>query len=279
MPRSEDSVWTNFKNELGPDGKPRFICLYCNAIFATKNATRAKKHLVKDCVQAPTEIKKKYIWTVMQQSYAPKAGISLSETSSPDSEIETNSVTCLSVPLSLSVQSPLVQETEITPSAQQASNSSSKALIPSGSSNSRTLISYFLDSVSSSEQNNITEALSRAIFATASPLSIVDNEFWRDFFKLVRPGWNPTTRHVLSNYLLEREFNKVSSANKILIEASSALVLMSDGWSCISNESHIQFFVCTPVPPKYVNFSTWWKVSGNFTSLKAAAIFPLFVSF
>nr|XP_047137782.1 uncharacterized protein LOC124814290 [Hydra vulgaris] len=88
----------------------------------------------------------------------------------------------------------------------------------------------------------------QAIYATASPFRMSENSFWANFFKKIRPGWSPPNRYALSHNLLDTVYNQVNKFIQDLISQSETFVLMTDGWSCISNDSHIQIMLATPTP-------------------------------
>ncbi|KAK5644802.1 hypothetical protein RI129_006102 [Pyrocoelia pectoralis] len=74
---------------------------------------------------------------------------------------------------------------------------------------------------SSSSSDMLSQSLAKAIFVSASPLSMVEHPLWIDFFKRIRPS---------------------SYRNKEL-EEERYLHLKCDGWSNLKNESIINFIV------------------------------------
>jgi hypothetical protein len=52
----------------------------------------------------------------------------------------------------------------------------------------------------------------------------------------------------MSNRLLDDWVQKVEVVNHKKIAGATTLAIMSDGWSCVSGDSHIQFLVSTPEP-------------------------------
>ncbi|CAI6369789.1 unnamed protein product [Macrosiphum euphorbiae] len=110
--------------------------------------------------------------------------------------------------------------------------------------------------MNANEKKNIDVLLARAVYATAAPLSLVDNYYWTEFFKALRPAYKPPTRHLVSNKLLDDEFSKVKEHTTICIADSDALGVMCDGWTNIRNESIINFVVTTPKPIFYKSLPT-----------------------
>ena len=109
-------------------------------------------------------------------------------------------------------------------------------------------ISPFIDRTSLIEQREIEISLARAIYVSATPLSITENRWWRQFFHKIRPAFQIPSRHLLSNSLLMNEKKTVHSLIKDLASDSKCITVSADGWSCIANESHIQTLFFTPEP-------------------------------
>lgn len=86
------------------------------------------------------------------------------------------------------------------------------------------------------------ELLSRAIFTSATPFSIVENQNWLKFFKTLRPTYNPPSRKTISTTLLEKEY--LRTYNKVyenILEAKVYAVQL-DGWSnirCVTSIMHL----------------------------------------
>ena len=58
-----------------------------------------------------------------------------------------------------------------------------------------------------------------------------------------------TTGHIaMSDVLLQEWVKAVEVENSNKITESPVLAILSDGWSCVSGNSHIQFLVSTPEP-------------------------------
>lgn len=84
--------------------------------------------------------------------------------------------------------------------------------------------------------------LSRAIFTSATPFSIVENQNWLKFFKTLRPTYNPPSRKTVSTTLLEKEY--LRTYNKVyenILEAKVYAVQL-DGWSNIRCVTSIMYF-------------------------------------
>jgi hypothetical protein len=70
-------------------------------------------------------------------------------------------------------------------------------------------------------------------YSTATPFSIVENDYWIQFFKDLRPSFIPPSRHLISNKLLDDEYIQMSiNVNKKVNEAF-VFEIQIDGWSNI----------------------------------------------
>ena len=67
-------------------------------------------------------------------------------------------------------------------------------------------IRRFFYSMEEHSQRNADECLARAVYATGSPLMLTGNVYWKRFLNVLRPAYNPPTRHALSTNLLDAEF-------------------------------------------------------------------------
>lgn len=106
------------------------------------------------------------------------------------------------------------------------------------------------------EQTKASEMLCRAMYVTASPLNLVENQYWSDFFKFLRPAYKLPSRHEVSNTYLDREYAKVSTNVSERIAAANTVALICDGWSNVRNESIINFIATTPLPVFYKSLPT-----------------------
>ena len=102
-------------------------------------------------------------------------------------------------------------------------------------------------------QEQLNQALAKAILISGSPLSLVEHPLWISFFKEIRPSYTLPTRKRISCTCLDAEFNSVQSEIKEELHNSKNLHLQCDGWSNIRNESIINFVVTTP-EPRFVDF-------------------------
>ena len=106
----------------------------------------------------------------------------------------------------------------------------------------------FSDSMSSHESKQVDLLFAKAIYCSAAPLSMFATPHWEQFFHRLRPAWNPPSAFKLSNSLLDEWTGKVSEESIVRFSSAPVLAMLSDGWSCVSGDSHIQFLMTTPKP-------------------------------
>lgn len=73
--------------------------------------------------------------------------------------------------------------------------------------------------------------LARAVFATAAPLSLVENPYWKKFFAAIRPAFKPPNRQMMSNTLLEEVYAETSCKVQEVTANAASVGLLCDGWS------------------------------------------------
>ena len=65
-------------------------------------------------------------------------------------------------------------------------------------------------------------------------MSLIDNKYWKTFLKNLRPAYQLPSGYEVSNTLLDKEFNRISSnVQKKSIAKADSVGLMCDGWSNI----------------------------------------------
>ncbi|XP_047984673.1 uncharacterized protein LOC125225144 [Leguminivora glycinivorella] len=92
------------------------------------------------------------------------------------------------------------------------------------------------------------KALARAIYVTGQPLSILEHPLWKRALQLLRPGYNPPSRKVLSTVLLDEEYADVKQKVTEKIEEANVLHLAADGWTNVRKDSIINIIIYTPKP-------------------------------
>ena len=98
--------------------------------------------------------------------------------------------------------------------------------------------------------------LARAIYASATPFSMVENPHWKNFFHAIRPSYVVPSRYKITEPLLDSEYDKIHIETLAAVSASDSAGLMCDGWSNIRNEAIINFVVSLPKSIFWKSFHT-----------------------
>lgn len=93
------------------------------------------------------------------------------------------------------------------------------------------------------------------------PLSLTENVYWQEFFNIINPGFEPPSRHELSNKYLDNNYQEVKKRVDDKINSAISVGVQSDGWSNINGEGIINFVVTTPQPVFFKSLET--KVSSQ----------------
>ncbi|XP_065681001.1 uncharacterized protein LOC136094823 [Hydra vulgaris] len=232
-------------------------CIFCGKQFVN-NATCMKQHLVKNCKNVSNDVKQKF--NIKGSSFTTKlvAEIAVSSSEDEDDEDFDNGNNSIVSNNSSPVFCDLVDFSVVTPSESSQSVQSSSSVnttatepLPSSSLSSvRNLhnIKCWIDTCDQKTPEDLEITFSKAIYGTATAFSIVDNPLWREFFRQLRPAWNPPSRYKLAGPLLKLWHSRIETEISVLIKISLGCVLMSDGWSDVCNDNHIQFLLSTPKP-------------------------------
>ncbi|XP_025419309.1 uncharacterized protein LOC112689689 [Sipha flava] len=105
-----------------------------------------------------------------------------------------------------------------------------------------------MDGMNSNEQENLWKLLATAIYSTATPFSIVENDYWIQNFKGLRPSFIPPSRHLISNKLLDDEYIQMSTNVNKKVHEAFVFRIQIDGWSNIRNEPIMNIIITTPEP-------------------------------
>jgi hypothetical protein len=109
-------------------------------------------------------------------------------------------------------------------------------------------LTTFLDVCTPQEKAKLDVLFARAIYSTATPFHIVENHYWIEFFRHLRPAYKLPSRHCISNPLLNKEYELMQEEVNIKMQAADALTLVSDGWTDNTGNSIINVLFCTPKP-------------------------------
>ncbi|XP_059589234.1 uncharacterized protein LOC132252439 [Alligator mississippiensis] len=105
-----------------------------------------------------------------------------------------------------------------------------------------------MDKMSKEDQEKADERLARAIFASGTPLSITENQYWKEHYKLIHPSYKLPSLYHLSHSLLDREYDRVQTMVIQRIGQGESLTLMSDGWTDIQGNPLLNIMLATSEP-------------------------------
>ncbi|XP_011860387.1 PREDICTED: uncharacterized protein LOC105557685, partial [Vollenhovia emeryi] len=225
---------------LSQNGKRQATCKYCNTKYEFPNATRMRKHLLTLCTKIAADVKEAI----------PGHSTDLTTRSIPTVFIQEDKDK--DDPMPIASTSSSGDEHALASRYRQSSQASSSSLpLPLPSTNKLLskkckLMTGYADFITAKEQEKMDEAIARAVYATATPLSIFENLHWQAAFKLIRPAYKPPSRFLLSNMLLEAEHERVQVSINENINNAKCLCLLSDGWTNCRGEGIINFIITTP---------------------------------
>lgn len=254
MPKRKSDIWEHYR--LTKDSVSDVAsCVFCDAKFKV-NATRMKKHIARDCKGCPFPVKDQYSDEVAMSSFRLKTDIPVSDiadTGKVVPQLNNFSLSCVrdTNPCASAVEC----SSELVADQGKASTTGSNLATAIQSSSAATAgrhqqstMPKFTDTVSNHESNQLDTLFAKAIYCSAAPLSMFETSHWNQFFRRLRPAWNPPSSYKLSNSFLDLWKGKVADECMERFKAAPILAMMSDGWSCVSGDSHIQFLMSTPKP-------------------------------
>ncbi|KAL1914977.1 uncharacterized protein VTP21DRAFT_7682 [Calcarisporiella thermophila] len=93
----------------------------------------------------------------------------------------------------------------------------------------------------------VDELLAKALFSEGVAFDFVENEYFRQFLKKIRPGYNPISRSRLADSILSKIFGDVKQELDQSLENSENICLLTDSTS-IRGEVVMIFVITTPKP-------------------------------
>lgn len=137
-----------------------------------------------------------------------------------------------------------------------ASTSASRTGTAVSSSGTASGIRSFFDHITEDEKESLDALLAKAIYSSGVPFAIVDNSYWKDFFKKLRPCYDLPSRFKLSHGLLETEYKEIKATVQNTVRSAQSVGVQCDGWSNIRNQAIFNFIVTTPSPILYKTMCT-----------------------
>ncbi|KAF7247088.1 Zinc finger BED domain-containing protein 4 [Varanus komodoensis] len=240
MPNQKTGVWHHY-TETTEGKKIIGQCKYCGQTYAN-NATRMKRHLT-ICKKCPERVQSSYK-KLLQLSAGTTSGKSLLQ-----ELIEfgnSSEATIFPKVNTESVKLPALGKVEAGPSFSRSVPQDMQSM--SSCSGQPSFLAKFVDKMSKEDQERADETLARAIFASRIPLSITENQYWKEHYKLIRPSYKLPSRYRLSHSLLDREYNRVQTMAVQRISQTEALTLISTGWTNIQGKSLLSIMFAMPEP-------------------------------
>lgn len=201
-----------------------FKCKYCGQVYA-RHSTRMSIHLQK-CIGCPGSIKDSLADRSKHKKESRKTDIKRRSSESED---------------------PLSDEENST-SMMQISNDNSYYNDTQNDTN-------FLDRMTKQRQRYCEELLAKAIYATNTPLNIIENSHWKTLLNTLSPAFQLPTQNHLSTTLLETTFESVKKSVDQKVRDAISVGLQCSYRSNAKNEGTIHFVLTTPEPVLYKTIS------------------------
>ena len=166
----KDTVHQHFESKT-QNGRPWSKCRYCPWAASGSDRQRLMKHLA-ECADAGVDTR-----TRAEMRYAELY-----------SKGKRSADTAFTAPMSMGAST--------SSSAQPPRNSS--GTIPSISSG----LKRWIDDCSSDEKSRLDEALAEMFYQLGLPFSLVDDDIFRAFIKLLRPAYEPPSRKQLAGPMI-----------------------------------------------------------------------------
>jgi len=106
----------------------------------------------------------------------------------------------------------------------------------------------FFDVVSAAEKTRLDKLWAESVFTNNWSFNAVENPFLKEFFKAIRPGWQPPSAYQLSHGLLDETYSGVSKEIKETMAKATSFTLQLDGWSDVNSASLINVAVYAGQP-------------------------------
>jgi hypothetical protein len=96
-------------------------------------------------------------------------------------------------------------------------------------------------------REKIDRLLAKAIYSTGIPLDVMENPYWVDLFKVLRPHYKPPLKMHLTTLLLNEVYDDVRNSLNDLIRNEMVLYITTDAWPTSSETSSpIRCVIRTP---------------------------------
>ncbi|XP_008102170.1 uncharacterized protein LOC103277764 [Anolis carolinensis] len=238
MPNQKTGVWHHY-NETSNGKKIVGQCKYCGQTYAN-NATRMKRHLT-ICKNCPERTQSSYR-KLLQLSTGTTSGKSLlQELIEFGSSSETTNLPNIKTE-NAELPAFKKREAEASFSGQQDTKYTGRCSGQFG------FLAKFADKMSKEEQERADETLARAIFASGMPLSLTENQYWREHYKVICPSYKLPSGYHLSHNLLDSEYSRVQKLVVQRISQVKLLTLLANVYVDIQETSLLSIMFATPEP-------------------------------
>lgn len=102
-------------------------------------------------------------------------------------------------------------------------------------SRTRTILTNFLDSVSTEQKQRIDNYIGRFFVGCNIPFSIIDSSFFKEMVRELRPAYSPPCSKTLSTSILDKIYENVLTEDGRKLSAES--VMLIDGWKNSANNT------------------------------------------
>lgn len=102
---------------------------------------------------------------------------------------------------------------------------------PSASKKRKLDSPLFVDSMSTTQQDDLEQELCQWIFAAGLPFSVVEHPAFKKFMSKARPSFEVPKRKRLSTTLIQREYDRQWAKLQKTLEATERVGIVSDGWT------------------------------------------------
>jgi len=188
MPKAKTDIWKHFMlYTKGSHHKETFaVCNFCNSEFKV-NATRMKKHLVRDCRHCPKTIKAKYEEQIETSCFKLKSNCIISDRKPFVTVSASETYGMMTGPVESQDKVDALPAAPLAGSAdtkvgdpgtgfQPTCASASDLKVQSTVQKEKVTLFTFADKMSVKEQTETDVAFAKAVYATASPLSMCENQ-------------------------------------------------------------------------------------------------------
>lgn len=110
---------------------------------------------------------------------------------------------------------------------------------------------FLIDSMDQHSEAFADACLARAVYATSSPLTLMENIYWKRFLRALRPSYCPPNTDALSSHLLDHEYDRVQCQVNEAIAKADCVTILCSGWSNRNKTGNLIYMVATPVPLFY----------------------------